>query len=92
MHNLTDPPTIEFRIRKMVEWLTEGEMDLVIIYRDQPDWEGHKYGVNLNAPNNLTMMLRNSDDNIGIWICTVLLFVILCPTPTKFHLLHNLEN
>ncbi len=42
-------PTLEFRIDRMLEWMREPDVNLCMVYYNEPDSSGHKHGAASNA-------------------------------------------
>ena len=75
---------IELRLLKLIKGFTEDDMDLIIIYHDEPDLTGHEFGPDIDDPlSNLSMVLHECDKIIGIRGSMLLL---------NFHLLEYCEK
>ena len=51
-----------------MKWLSEDDMDFVVMYHTQPDWEGHLSGVDLSESSKLLYYFREVDSMIGIYV------------------------
>lgn len=53
----------------MIKWLTEDNMDMVVMYHNQPDWEGHLSGVDLSDSSKLVNYIKEVNQMIGKNFC-----------------------
>ena len=61
----------------MITLLQDDKIDLVIMYHDRPDWEGHNSGVNLTGTSDLTKVLLDINEIFGISVCFASHFLFL---------------
>ncbi len=61
----------------MITLLQDDKIDLVMMFHNEPDEEGHFSGVNLTSPTNLTKVLEHVNEIFGITFCFAISFLEL---------------